>query len=786
MVGTTLGRYRILEKIGAGGMGEIYRAHDERLARDVAIKVLPQGLLADEAARKRFHKEALSLSRLNHPNIATVHDFDTQSGTDFLVMEYVPGVTLDQKVAQGPLPERESVRLGLQLAEGLAAAHEQGVVHRDLKPGNLRVTPDGRLKILDFGLAKLVRPDVSSGAAVTRSLSESQPGITGTLPYVAPEQLRGEPLDARVDIYAAGAVLYELATGQRAFRETLAPRLIDAILHQAPEPPRALNPQVSPGFESIALKALDKDPNHRYQTARDLRADLERLSVGAPVVVVGRPKPLLRRQPLWLAGGLIGLFAVLLALNVGGLRDRLRGRPGVPRIESLAVLPLQNLTGDKTQDYLADGITDAITTDLAQIGSLRVISRDSVIPYKEAKKALPQIARELNVDAVAEGNVVRSGEQVRITVQLIHAPSGRLLWARSYEREMRNILDLEGEAALAIAREIQLKITPQQEARLASSKAVNPLAQEAYLRGRYMQADATFWSEELLQQAIRADPQYAAPYSALAYHYWSSGFFSLLPPKDAYSKSEEAALKAISLDENLAEAHAALALDRLDYDWDWAGTEKEYRRALDLNPNDADTHHMYAHYLLFVGRADESRAETQRAVEIDPLDLDLTACWGWHCVFSHQSEEAIQHCRQVLGADPNEWWAHVVLGWAYEEKSMYPEAIDHFQKANSIWSDTALPATSLAHAYAASGHTAEAQKLLAQLLQRSKQRYVSAYDLAVVYAGFGDRDQAFQWLDKAFDERSSFLVHIRWDPRLDGLHSDPRFQELLRRLRLPS
>jgi tetratricopeptide (TPR) repeat protein len=260
----------------------------------------------------------------------------------------------------------------------------------------------------------------------------------------------------------------------------------------------------------------------------------------------------------------------------------------------------------------------------------------------------------------------------------------------------------------------------------------------------------------------------------------------LLPPKEAYPKSKEVALKAISLDETLAEAHAALALDKLDYDWDWAGAEKEFRRALDLNPNDADTHHMYAHYLLFAGRGEESRAETNRAVDIDPLDLDLTACWGWHCVFTHQADEAVQHCQQALSADPNEWWAHVVLGWAYEQKSMYPEAIEQFQKANSIWSDTALPATSLAHAYAASGHTAEAQKLLAQLLQRSKQKYVSAYDLAVVYAGFRDRDRAFQWLDKAFDERSSFLTHIRWDPRLEGLHSDPRFQELVRRLGLPS
>jgi eukaryotic-like serine/threonine-protein kinase len=784
VIGQTLGRYRVLEKIGAGGMGEIYRARDERLERDVAIKVLPQGLLADEAARKRFHKEALSLSRLNHPNIATVHDFDTQSGVDFLVMEYVPGETLDRQVAKGPLSERDIIRLGMQLAEGMAAAHGQGVVHRDLKPGNLRVTPDGRLKILDFGLAKLVHPQSFPEASVTRSLGETQAGTTpGTLPYMAPEQLRGDPPDARCDLYAAGAVLYELATGRRAFRETLTPRLIDAILHQPPQPPSSLNRQISAGLENIVLKALDKEPNRRYQTARDLRADLERLSVGVPLEVARLPRPLLLRWPLWLAAGLLGLIAVLFGLNVGGLPDRWRGRPAAPRIESLAVLPLENQTGDKTQEYLSDGITDALTTDLAQIGSLRVISKDSVVLYKQAMKPLPEIARELKVDAVVKGSVARSGDHVRITVQLIHTPDGRLMWGRSYEREMRNILDLEGEASLAIAREIQIRLSPEQEARLVSSRAVNPLAQEAYLRGKYAENPAQ--GLEFLNQAIQTDPQYAPPYVELGSYYWFTALFGVLPPKDAYTKSEESSQKAISLDDTLAAAHATLAVDKLEYHWDWAGADREYRRALDLNPNDADIHHMYAHYLLFAGRGDSSRAETKRAVDLDPLDLGLTACWGWHCVFTHQADEAIEHCQAALSVNPKDWWANVILGWAYEEKSMYSEAVRQFQKANSLWQEPALATASLAHVYAVSGRRADAQKLLAELLKRSRTKYVSAYDLAVVFAGLGDRDQAFQWLDKACDERSSFLVHIRWDPRLDELHTDPRFQDVLRRIGLP-
>ena len=419
MVGRTLSRHRVLAKLGAGGMGEVYRARDECLDRDVALKVLPAHTLADEAARKRFRKEALALSKLNHPNIATVHDFDTQDDVDFLVMEYVAGATLAKRITGGALPEKEVAQLGIQVAAALEEAQEQGVVHRDLKPGNVMVTPKGQAKVLDFGLAKLVRPVTDTAA--TESLTET-PAAAGTLPYMPPEQLQGKVVDARTDLYALGALLYEMGTGQRAFPERESHRLITAILHETPQPPRALNREVSAGLESIILKALEKDPEHRYQSARELRVDLERLSGPEPFLAVPRRPGLTRRQLVGMAGAaMVALLAVPLGLNVGGLRDRLLGTATAPRIQSIAVLPLENLSGDPEQDYFADGMTEALITDLGKLSALRVISRRSVMRYRGSDKPLPEIARELNVDAVLDGSTLRSGDQVRITAQLIHA-----------------------------------------------------------------------------------------------------------------------------------------------------------------------------------------------------------------------------------------------------------------------------------------------------------------------------------------------------------------------------
>ena len=482
MIGQTLSHYRVVEKIGAGGMGEVYRATDTRLEREVALKVLPSGTLADEAARKRFRKEALTLSKLNHPHIATVHDFDTQHGIDFLVMEYVAGGTLAAKLKSGPLPEKKVARLSLQIVEALEEAHEQGIVHRDIKPGNVMVTPKGQVKVLDFGLAKLLRP--VSATATTESLTETQ-GAAGTLPYMAPEQLRGEQVDARTDIHALGAVLYEMATGQRAFPDRQPAQLTAAILQLPPSSPRALNRRVSGELERVVLKCLEKEPERRYQSAKELRVDLRRMS--SPTVAAFTPSPQAPAwgKPVWrlAAAGfaVVALLAVLVGLNVGGLRQRLLGGAAPGQIQSIAVLPLDNMMGDAEQDYFVEGMHEALITELSKIGALKVISRTSAMRYKDTDKSVPEIARELGVDAVIEGSVLRAGSTVRITAQLIEAATDRNLWADNFDRELRNILALHSEVARAIAKEIKITLTPGEEARLASARPVDPEAYEAYL-----------------------------------------------------------------------------------------------------------------------------------------------------------------------------------------------------------------------------------------------------------------------------------------------------------------
>ncbi len=789
MIGKTLSHFRIVEKIGAGGMGEVYRARDERLERDVALKVLPTGTLADEAARKRFRKEALALSKLNHPNIATVFDFDTQDGTDFLVMELVEGVTLSDKLAVGPLGEKEITRLGAQLAEGLAAAHERRVVHRDLKPANLRVTPDGRLKILDFGLAKLVRSDVASATATTESFTETQ-AAAGTLPYMAPEQVRAENVDARSDFYAAGAVLYEMATGQRAFPETQAGRLMDAILNRAPQPPSGLNRRVSPGLEGIILKALEKEPENRYQSAKEIGVDLRRLGApGSAAAVLSARRPATRQRMVWAAGvALVALLAVLVGLNVGGLRDRLLGGVVLGQITSIAVLPLENLMGDPEQDYFVAGMHEALITELSKIGALTVISRTSAMRYRSTDKSVPEIARELGVDAVVEGSVLRAGNTVRITAQLIEAATDRHPWADNFDRELRDVLALHSDVARAIAREIQVALTPEEETRLADARPVNPEAYEAYLKGRY------FWNKktepdletglEYFERAIEKDSNYAAAYAGLADSYLHLAHYGGLPPQEAIANAEAATLKALDIDPKLAEAHASMGHLRM-HEWNWSDSEKEFKRAVGLNPNYAITHYWYAALLSQMGRRPEARAEIRRALELDPLSPMISWSAGAGHYRARQYDLAIEQFRRTLAMHPEFPPAHQYLGLAYVQKGLYDEAVAELKEARKLPGADARGAAFLAYAYAVAGKTRQALEILDELNEMPGQRRLPSYEIAAVHAALGQKDQAFAWLEKAYGERDNWLVNVKVEPMFDPLRSDPRFQDLLRRMNFP-
>jgi serine/threonine protein kinase/Tfp pilus assembly protein PilF len=787
MIGLKVGHYRVTEKIGAGGMGEVYRAHDEQLDRDVALKILPTGALADDAARKRFRKEALTLAKLSHPNIGVVYEFLTQDAVDYLVMECIPGQPLSERLASGALPERETLRLAEQIASALEEAHERGIVHRDLKPSNILITPKGHAKVLDFGLARLLKPVGDAAATESlESLTETQP-VAGTLPYMAPEQLRGAPADVRSDFFAFGDVLYEMTTGRRAFSEKLSTQLVDAILHRAPSPPRSVNSAISAELERIILKCLEKEPEHRYQSAKDLVVDLHRLA--APSTVL-QPSPLRTRRPMFVPGlaalSVIALAGLFIGLNLGGWRARLFGG-GHSKIESLAVLPLKNLSRDPAQDYFAGGMTEQLTTELAQLGSLRVISQTTAMRYRGVDKPLPVIAQELNTDAVLTGAVLLSGKRVRITAQLIQARNDQNLWARSYDGDLSDVLGLQSEVAHAIAQEVQMRVSPQAEKPAASAHKVKPEAYQAYLKGIYGTTTGPMgMGLSDFRDAIKLDPDYAPPYAALARAEYFQGLFGSMSPGQAFAEMKDLAAKALERDASLADAYGWRALVETHYDWKWAEARKDFQRALALNPNQADIHHDYAHFLLAMNLPEDSLAESRRAEELDPFNPMLVACVGWHSLFARQFDAGREHALKALKLEAENPWAYLVLGWSYEQKGMYPEAIEAFRKAESTSMGFPIATSSLAHALAVSGNKAEAQKELDDMLQASKMGFFPAYDIAVVYAGLGNTTQAFQWLEKACEERSAFLIHVKWDPRLDSLHSDPRFAMILHVMDLPT
>jgi eukaryotic-like serine/threonine-protein kinase len=793
--GARLGPYEILSPLGAGGMGEVYRARDDRLHRDVAIKVLPASFSADPDRLRRFEQEARAASALNHPNILTIHDIGTHEGAPYLVSELLEGESLRDRLQGGALKTGTAVEFAVQVTQGLAVAHEKGIVHRDLKPENLFVLKDGRVKILDFGLAKLTRPEsvLSDEGQTLTTPAETEPGVVmGTLGYMSPEQLRGQPADRRSDIFSLGAILYEMLSGRRVFSRSTPVDTIGAVLKEDPAELSGTVDGLSPGLERIARRCLEKDPEARFQSARDLGFALKE-SVSLPAVsqpVVSRPAPPRAARPfprlaVALAGlGLIGLLIVM-AARTGVLRQWLARGGGTGRIASLAVLPLRDLTGDPKQQYLVDGMTEALTSSLAQIRSLKVIARTSSEQYKDSKKPLREIARDLGVDSVVEGSITRAGNRIRVAARLIQPESQTQLWAKSFERDVGDVLALQGEIAGAIARQIEAELTTDERSRLAAPRPIDAKAYEAYLLGRFLLDQGT---EESLHQArdqftkaIEIQNDYAAAYAGLASYYAILPFYSALSPAEVFPKARAAAEKSLQLDERLAEAHASLAYIRAYYEWDWPAAEREFRRALELRPSYADAHFSYSRFLAAAGRMDEAVAEIRRAQDLDPRSLPLKANQALLSYFGGQYDEALKELLDVRKLDPTLSLAHWGIGLTYEQKGMEKEAIAALLKATSLSKSLNLQ-SSLGHAYARFGKGAEARAILDVIRERSKQSYVPSYFSALIYAGLGDKDHAFEWLERAFQERSTVLAYLRLDPRLAPLRSDPRFAELLRRM----
>jgi eukaryotic-like serine/threonine-protein kinase len=785
--GTRLGDYEIQSLLGAGGMGEVYRARDLRLRRDVAVKVLPAVVSSDPGRLWRFEQEATAAAALNHPNILAVYQMGTHEGAPYLVSELLEGETLREQIQRGRIALPRVIDYGVQIAQGLAAAHEKGIVHRDLKPENLFVTKDGRVKILDFGLAKLTQAQPGSEHSAPTIGSETEPGLVmGTVGYMSPEQVRGQAADHRADIFAYGAVLYEMLTGKRAFAKPTSPETMTAILNEEPPGISQVAPGVPPGLQRVVQRCLEKNPEQRFQSASDLAFALEALSgPGSTRAVTETALGTRRWRPvIATVGGLALLLALLVGFGGGKLREWLR--PGTPRIQSLAVLPLQNLSGDAGQEYFADGMTEELTTDLAKIGAVKVISRTSAMRYKGANKSLPEIARELNVDGVVEGSVQRSGDRVKITAQLILASTDTHVWAESYERDLRDILALQDDVAKSIANEIKVKLTPQELAGLTSSRAVNSEAYEAYLKGRYYWSKRTQDGEQkglgYFQQAVALDPGYAPAYSGVADSYIVLGAHGHLPVNDAFPKARTAAIKAIELDEGLPEAHVSLATVKTFYDWDWPGSEKEFKRALELGPNYSTAHHWYSHYLVSVGRLDEAVAEIRRARELDPFGITVNIWLGATLYYSHRYDQAIEQYRRVLELYPEWPGVHAGIGDCYAQKGMLAEAVAEWQKALTLSGQDQL-AKSLEQAYAAGGYKGYLRRHLDQLKGSSHTTTASPLDFAYTYALLGEKDHAIEWLEKAYEARDPWL-YLKAEPKLDSLRSDPRFKDLVRRLGL--
>jgi eukaryotic-like serine/threonine-protein kinase len=780
--GSRLGPYEILAPIGAGGMGEVWKARDAKLDRNVAIKVLPQSVATDPDTLARFEREAKAVAALSHPNILAIHDFGNQDGIAYAVMELLEGETLRGKLDAGPIAQKQAVDYALQVARGLSAAHEKGVVHRDLKPENLFVSRDGHVKILDFGLAKKIEA-VAPGketSAPTGS-GHTEPGtVMGTVGYMSPEQVKGLPVDHRSDIFSFGTILYELLSGKKAFKRDTNAETMAAIMRDEPPELSESGRNISPALDRIVKHCLEKDRDHRFQSARDIAFALSETS--GPATASGaqaaRKRP--RRGRLAIGLGVVALAAAALWL-----------RPG-KTIDSLAVLPFVNAGGDPNAEYLSDGITESLINSVSQIPGIRVVSRASAFHYKGKDVGARTVGRELGVRAVLTGRIVQRGDALSIRAELVDARDDTHLWGEEYNRRLSDILAVQEEIARDISGKLRQRLTGEEKKRLTKRYTGNAEAYGLYLKGRYHWNKRT--GEDIqkgigyFQQAIEKDPTYALAYAGLADSYVILNEYAGLPSSETFPKANAAALKALEIDDTLAQAHAALASTHHVFDWDFSAAEKEYRRAIELDPKYPTAHHWYSLYLSFLGRHEQAIAEAERANELDPLSPIISSTRAFVFYDARQYDRVIEAARKTLELDKGLGWAHVDLGLALEQEKMYPEAIAALEEAVRLSGRSIYAVAALGHAYAVSGRREEAMRLIEELKGWSERGFDPLANIALVHAGLGQNDEAMRWLEKAYQARSAWLIGLalKVGPRWDALRSDPRFQDLLRRIGFPS
>ena len=808
-------------------MGEVYLAEDTRLDRKVAIKFLAPKSEAEELAKKRLIREARAAARLDHPNICAIHEVAEEGSHSFIVMQYVEGETLASRIHRKPLEMNESLDIATQVADALSEAHSRGIIHRDIKPQNIMITARGQVKVMDFGLAKVVdQPSIVENEAETQSLL-TEPGlIVGTVPYMSPEQVKAGQLDARSDIFSFGSVFYEMLSGHQPFSSESTAATISAILMRRPVPLARYSTEAPPELLWIVDKALRKEREDRYQTAQELLTDLRSLkhklefedeinrSVPPDLSLLATPPTNARHEVVDTANQSVaetgpttaapsksgadyvirgigrrkmafGTIAVAVLVSAGLGVYLLAG--GGKAIDSVAIMPLTNVGADPNTEYLADGLTESLISNLSQLSNLKVMSQSSVFRYKGREIDPQAVGHDLKVSAVLTGRVAQRGDTLGISLELVDARDNRQLWGEQYSRKLSDILSLQTEISREVSEKLRVRLSGVEKERVTKHYTENTDAYQFYLQGRYYQNKRTHEglskSIEYFQQAIAQDSNYALAYAGLADSYSYLGNHGFLRPNEVFPKGKTAVLKALEIDDSLAEAHTSLGYIRVDYDWDWSSAEREFKRAIELNPSYTRAHSLYAALLGARGSFDEALSEMKRALEPDPLSLYDNTNLGWYLYMSRRYDDAIVQYKKTLDMDPNFAQAHLWFGLVYEQTKMYGEAIAEFQKAIALYKDSATAAAALGHAYAIAGNRVEALRILNELKNISKRKYVSAYDIAVINAGLEDKEQVFVWLERAYDERDGWLAFwAKVDPRLAGVRGDQRFADLLRRI----